>query len=301
MLVSMRRILESARKGGYGVAAPNVFNMETVRAAFESAKELQAPIILNCAGAHPIEEVSELAYFYEKKYPEVIAALNLDHGETFEEAIRAIRAGFTSVMVDRSTLPYEENVAQVKEIVKIARAVGVSVEAELGHVGFGFEYDKTRDSGLTDPKQAVEFVEETGVDCLAVAVGTSHGTYKGDPKLEFELLEEISSKVDVPLVLHGGSGTGDENLQKAVGKGIQKINLFTDLNILGLDFLRQYLVDGNPGSGENLLDVSEGQTNGEFSSDNKTINICDAYEVVSKGYKKALMHYMELFGSKGKA
>ncbi len=225
MLVPMVNILNDAKRGRYGVVAPNVLNMETIQVTFEAAKELRAPIITNYAGAEHIEIISEITRFYAQKYPEVVVALNFDHGFKYEDIIRAIRAGFTSVMIDRSTLPYEENVAEVKEIVKIAHAVGVSVEAELGHVGMGYEYEETRDLGLTEPEEAVRYIKETNVDCLAVAIGTSHGTYKGTPHLDFELLEELNSLIDIPLVLHGGSGTGDKNLRRAVKTGIQKVNL----------------------------------------------------------------------------
>jgi fructose-bisphosphate aldolase class II len=132
-------------------------------------------------------------------------------------------------MVDRSMLPYEENVRQVKEIVKIAHAVGVTVEAELGHVGMGDNYAVDGNTALTDPDQALEYIQETGVDCLAVAIGTAHGAYKGVPKLRFDLLEEINKKCNTPLVLHGGSGSGDENIHRACSMGITKVNIVNDL------------------------------------------------------------------------
>lgn len=292
MLVSMAEILNKAKEEGYGVAAPNVLNLETVEAVFEAARELKAPVIIDHAGMENMEIISEITRFYERKYPEVVVALNLDHGGEYEEIIYAIRSGFTSVMIDRSTLPYEENVAEVKEIVKIAHAVGVSVEAELGHVGLGYEYEETRDAGLTKPDEAVRFVKETGVDCLAVAIGTSHGTYKGTPYLDFDLLRELSQKLDVPLVLHGGSGTGDENLRKAVELGIQKINLFTDLSNAGVQNIIEYVTK----------DISEQEhikELGEFGI--KSINLHEAFKEGVKGYKKALMHYMKLFNSVGKA
>lgn len=292
MLITMGEMLKRAKKGGYGVAAPNVYNKETVEVCFEAARELKAPIILDCAGVHGVEMVSYLTRFYERKYPDVVAALNLDHGGKYEEIIEAIRAGFTSVMIDRSTCMYDQNVKEVKEIVKVAHSVGVSVEAELGHVGQGFEYTETRDSGLTKPDEAIRFVEETGIDCLAVAVGTSHGTYKGTPKLDFELLKKLNDVIEIPLVLHGGSGTGDENLKKAVKIGIQKINLFTDLSNAGMDSLINYFG----------IDTSSTEFNkelGEFG--NKNLNLYDAFLSGANGYKKSLMYYMTLFGSKGRA
>ena len=188
-----------------------------------------------------------------------MAALNLDHGGPFEEVMLAIRNGFSSVMIDRSTLPYEENVREVKEVVKIAHAVGVSVEAELGHVGFGFEYEETRDSGLTKKEEALSYIAETGIDCLAVAVGTSHGVYKGTPHLEFDLLADLHRSIEIPLVLHGGSGTGDDNLKRAVETGIQK-----DAAL------------------------------GEFG--NKNANLYDAIVEGTAGWKATLAHYVQLFG-----
>ncbi|MBC8589159.1 class II fructose-bisphosphate aldolase [Paratissierella segnis] len=292
MLISMAEILKDARKGKYGVAAPNVLNLETVQAVFEAARELKAPVIIDHAGMENIEIISKITKFYEKKYPEVVVTLNLDHGGEYEEIIQAIRSGFTSVMIDRSTLPYDENVAEVKEIVKIAHAVGVSVEAELGHVGVGYEYEETRDAGLTKPDEAVRYVKETGIDCLAVAIGTSHGTYKGTPHLDFELLKELSEIIDIPLVLHGGSGTGDENLKKAVELGIQKINLFTDLSNAGVIDLVEYVT-------KDISKEKHIKELGEFGI--KSISLPEAFKEGVKGYKRALMHYMQLFNSAGKA
>ena len=152
MIISMADILKKAKQEHYGVAAPNVFNDKTIEAAFQTSAEFKAPVILDGAGCHGIEELAYISRFYERRYPEACVALNLDHGGAYEEIMLAIRSGFSSVMVDRSELPYDENVREVKEIVKAAHAVGVSVEAELGHVGQGFEYESTRDSGLTDKK-----------------------------------------------------------------------------------------------------------------------------------------------------
>lgn len=153
MIIPMHELLQDAKLHHYGVAAPNVFNRETIEAAFQAGRELKAPIILDVHPVHGIYECAAIARFFERRYPEVTAALNLDHGGTYEQAVQAIHAGFSSVMVDRSTLPFRENVEQVREIVKIAHVVGVSVESELGHVGQGDEYAQTRDSGLTRPEE----------------------------------------------------------------------------------------------------------------------------------------------------
>lgn len=292
MLISMAEILQDAKMRNYGVAAPNIFNKETIEATFQAANELNAPIILDYAGYHDLGIIAEISKYYEKKYPLVKAALNLDHGGPYEEIIMAIRSGFTSVMIDRSKLPYHENVEQVKEIVKIAHNVGVSVEAELGHVGMGYEYASTRDSGLTKPEEAVSFVKETEVDCIAVAIGTSHGTYSGKPCLEFDLLSELSNLITIPLVLHGGSGTGDENLKRAISCGIQKVNLFTDLSNGGLKMLRDYLdIDRST--------IKHDRSTGEFG--NKSANLAEAFVNGALGYKETLKHYIALFESCGKA
>lgn len=291
MLIHMGKLLQDAKKKGYGVAAPNVWSLNTARVVFEAAEELSAPVIFDVAGVHKLEESADAVKFYEKKFPNVVAALNLDHGGDFEEIITAIRLGYSSVMVDRSTLSFEENVREVSEIVKIAHAVGVSVEAELGHVGQGFEYEATRDAGLTRKEEAVEFVKRTGVDCLAVSVGTSHGTYTGTPKLEFELLKELSELVDVPLVLHGGSGTGDDNLKKAVETGIQKVNLCTDLSNAGLEELKKYLA----------IDYDSMKKSGDLGEfGNPSAHMFDMSNAVAEGYKEKLKHYIKLFGGEGR-
>ena len=194
-------------------------------------------------------------------------------------------------MVDRSTLSFEDNVAQVADVVRIAHAVGVSVEAELGHVGQGVEYEATRDAGLTHPEEAAEFVERTGVDCLAVAVGTSHGVYKGTPHLEFDLLSTLASDLEIPLVLHGGSGTGDENLRRAVKTGIQKVNLYTDLGEAWLQALKREIAI-HEGTAEEV-------TEDEFKNAKKKITQL-MEDSCKNGYQKKLMHYMELFDSAGR-
>ena len=282
-MIRMDVLLKDAKKRNYGVAAPNAWNMESVRSIFEVANELKSPVVIDVATFHNIGECASLCRYYESKYPNVVYALNLDHGGTFEDCIQAIRYGFSSIMVDRSELPFEDNVREVAELVKIAHACGVSVEAELGHVGVGEEYETTRDAGLTRLEEAKEFVERTNVDCLAVSVGTSHGTYKGEPHLEFELLKKLSNEIEIPLVLHGGSGTGDENLYKAVKLGIQKINLATDLIVNGMDYMFESF-------GENNCNVERNTVYGA--------SLLDSF---SEGYKNKLAYYMNLFESTGKA
>ncbi len=199
-----------------------------------------------------------------------------DHGGTYEEAMWAIRAGFSDVMVDRSMLPYEENVQLVKEIVKIAHAVGVGVEAELGHVGYADNYEHDGKHGLTVPNEAVRYVEETGIDALAVAIGTAHGTYKGTPELHFELLHELRQKVQIPLVIHGASGTGDDNLRKICAEGICKLNISNDLKKGAISALT---------SQEDLMGM------GAYRM----------YAKLSEGYRDTLLRYIDICGSANKA
>lgn len=231
MFVAMKEIVDKAYAGRYGVPAVGGGNECMVRAAIEAAEETNSPLIIisgNRGTSDPIfygNMVRQLA-----NQASVPIALCLDHSPSFEDAIRGIQAGYSAVMVDRSMLPYEENVAQVKEIVRIAHAIGVTVEAELGHVGQGSNYAVDGSTALTDPADAKRFIEDTGVDCLAVAVGTAHGAYIGVPKLRFELLEQIDKACGMPLVLHGGSGSGDENIHTACSKGIAKVNIVNDLS-----------------------------------------------------------------------
>ena len=278
MLVTMKEILLRANKGGYAVAAPNVCSELDARGALEAAEELNAPVILAVAGnAHP-DMVFFGRYLTELcARSKVPAAINLDHGTEYAQAIRAIRAGFTSIMIDRSTLPFEENVREVSELVKVAHSVGVTVEAELGHVGQGQSYDDDRDAGLTDPNQAKEYIERTGVDCLAVAIGTAHGAYKGVPHLDFARLEKISQVVgaDYPLVLHGSSGTGNEALAKACTMGINKVNIAYDLMKAANDAVIEARLEGN--------------------------GIYSVWDVLKKGYREKLKRQIEVFGSAGKA
>lgn len=292
MLVTMNELLTHAKKNNYAVAAPSCFNKESIRACFEAADTLGAPIILNVGFAHGIEESAYLAKFYEAKYPNVIYALNLDHGGEFSHIMRAIQSGFSSVRIDRSTLSLEDNIREVKEVVKIAHALGITVEAELGHVGNGAEYETSRNSGLTRVDDAVQFIQETNIDCLAVAIGTSHGVYNGNPEIDFKLLEDIANVVDIPLVLHGGSGTGEDNLAKTIKSGIQKINLWTDLGNSWIDALEVEII--------NRKEERSSETDTEFKMRKKTIQqlLDDSIEV---GYKRKLISYMKLFNSEGKS
>lgn len=250
MYVTLKRLLAHAEKENYTVLAPNVFNLESLLAVIEAAEAEQSPVIVAIGESRMKDEklqqylpvvARDLA-----EHASVPVGINLDHGKGYHELVLSIQKGFSSVMIDASMCPYEENVARTKEIVKIAHELGISVEAEIGHVGMGEDYtDEGAAGGLTEPEAAKKFAEETEVDALAVAVGTAHGVYRGTPKLDFERLEKIHSLVDVPLVLHGGSGTGMENLKKAGKLGIRKLNLNTELLIESRERVKKELEE-NP-------------------------------------------------------
>ena len=234
MLVSMKDILVHASKNNYAVAAPNVGTELDARAAIEVAEEINSPIILD-VGFGANADINFYGHMLADlaRQSRVPVAINLDHGGSFEQCVAAVRAQFTSVMIDRSAESYEKNVADTAEVVKMAHAVGVSVEAELGHVGQGSNAEEDTKSHLTEPEEAKKFIEETGVDMLAVAIGTAHGAYpKGFvPKLDYERLDQIKAAVgqDFPLVLHGSSGAPDDALKHVCSHGINKVNIANDL------------------------------------------------------------------------
>jgi fructose-bisphosphate aldolase class II len=272
----MKEILDRAHKENYGVAAPNVSMELDARAALEAAEDSKAPLILDVAYASTPDIVFFGSYLTRlADQASIPVAINLDHGAEYAHAIAAIRAGFTSVMVDRSTLEYEDNIAQVAEITTIAHAVGVSVEAELGHVGQGQNYSHDGVHGLTDPKQALDYIKRTGIDCLAVAVGTAHGAYSGTPKIDFDRLIAIKKLTNFPLVMHGGSGSGDSNLQKSCQLGINKVNVANDL--------------------------FRGAYNKLLKSDMNGNGVYNLWEVCKAGYRARLAELIDCFGGKGKA
>ncbi len=234
MYVSMKAILDHANKFNYAVMAMNSINMEMARAGIEAAEEMHSPIIIQMGPgqmkkhAHMPEMLPLVKELADRA--SVPVCLNMDHGANFEDIVACIQAGFSNVMFDGSSLPFEENVARTAIICALAHARGISVEAELGHVGQANDMDDLNADFLTDPAVAKEFVARTGVDALAVAIGTAHGAYpKGKiPKLDFERLRALKDTLQMPLVMHGGSGAGADNIHKAVARGINKINVCTD-------------------------------------------------------------------------
>lgn len=280
MLVSMKHTMKIAREKGYCIPALGCVNEHNLHACLAAAEEKRSPVILLVMyGANPnFDYFGRIATDLAIRASVPVSVI-LDHGAKYEHAVAAIRAGFSDIMIDRSSLPYAENVAQVKELVKIAHAVDVGVEAELGHVGMGMAGGESSgegggDSVFTVPEEAVRYVAETGIDTLAVSIGTAHGAYKGVPKLQFELLKELREKVPVPLVLHGGSGTGDDNLRKACSMGICKLNIAYDLYRGAVDMLLNNDMSGNA--------------------------VYGMYDMMAAGMKTAAMHAMDLCGSTGR-
>ena len=246
-LVPVRDLLFDARERGYAVGAFNCNNMEIVQAIVGAAQAERSPVIIQASqGAIKyagLEYISALGRLAAEK-ASVPVALHLDHGTSFEQVVQCIRHGFSSVMIDGSKLSFEDNVSLTLEVIKVARAVGVSVEAELGKIG-GTEDDITvseREAALTDPQEAKEFAERTGVDALAVAIGTAHGVYKGKPELDFDRLREISNLIDIPIVLHGSSGVPEEDIRKAVQIGVRKVNIDTDVREAFMEGVKEVLL-----------------------------------------------------------
>jgi tagatose 1,6-diphosphate aldolase GatY/KbaY len=234
-LVTTKQMLLDAQKGNYAVGAFNVENMEMVMAVMEAAEELKSPVIMQTTPS--TVKYAGLDFFLANvkaaaERASVPVAMHLDHGSSFELAMQAYRTGYTSIMIDGSHGSFEENIAVSKAVADACTPSGIPVEAELGKVG-GKEddLDGGDDNPYTDPDQAVEFVKHTGITSLAVAIGTAHGVYKGEPKLDLDRLSEIREVVDIPLVLHGTSGVPDETVTECVNRGICKVNYATDLRI----------------------------------------------------------------------
>lgn len=235
MLVTAKEMLQKAREGKYAIGAFNVENMEMVMAVLAAAEAKNSPVIMQTTPG--TIKYAGVDYYYANvaaaaKRSSVPVVMHLDHGDSFQRAMAAYRAGYTSIMIDGSKLPFEDNIALTKRVVDACHPGGVYVEGELGKVG-GKEDDLEgdNDNPYTDPEEAKIFVEKTGVDYLAIGVGTAHGVYKGIPKVNTDLIATIHDMVDVPLVLHGTSGVPDEQVITAVKNGICKVNYATDLRI----------------------------------------------------------------------
>lgn len=242
--VTSKQMLQDAQKGGYAVGAFNVENMEMVKAVTAAAKELRAPVIMQTTPS--TVKYGTLSTFRamvkaEAEKTGIPICLHLDHGNSFELAAQAVHTGYTSVMIDGSQETFEENIRLTKQVVDFAGACGIPVEGELGKVG-GKEDDLEAEADAnTDPSEAREFVERTGVDSLAVAIGTAHGLYKSTPKLDIERISLIKEKVSVPLVLHGGTGLSDDVIRECVRRGMCKVNFATELRVAYTNAVKELL------------------------------------------------------------
>lgn len=285
MLVNMNEILLPAKKNKYAVGLFNAVNLELARGIISAAECTRSPVIVGTAEIllpyGPLEEVSYYLIPMAKK-ASVPVVVHLDHGLTYDTCIQALKLGFSSIMYDCSTDTYEENVRKVKEMADIAHSYGATIEGELGHVGDnegsaeGSHHLDDPSKYFTDPKLAKDFVDKTGVDALAIAVGNAHGAYKLPPKLDFERIRTIANTVNVPLVLHGGSGLTDNDFRQAIKEGISKVNIFTDINVAAVEAEFK-----------------------KFSSMDK--GLIDLIPAAVEAVKQESMKKMKLFSSDGKA
>ena len=283
MLVNFQHILPKAQQEHYAVGLFNALNTEMARGVIGAAEALRSPVIVGTAEIllpySPLECVCDALKFMAQR-TDVPVVLHYDHGLTFEKCMEALQLGFTSLMYDCSTDPYEENVRKLAELTRIAHAFGATVEAELGHVGDNDSDDPTLEDPsafYTDPVQAKEFVDKTHVDALAIAVGTAHGAYRFTPKLDFDRIVAIRQAIpETPLVLHGGSGLSNEDFRRAIQCGIAKVNIFTDINVAGARAIREAVQA-------------------------EKCAMTDLMNLQVEAVKAETMKKMQLFGSQGKA
>ena len=248
MLVNLDAVLKKAQAEKYAVGLFNTHDTDMLEAALAAAEELHSPIIIGTAevllpyGDLPLIAPALVAAAKRASVPVVV---HYDHGLTFEKTMEALKLGFSSVMFDASAKPYEQNLAETREVVRIAHAFGATVEGEIGHVGSAADGDEQ--NGLyTTVREAVDFQSATGVDALAVAVGTAHGVYKAKPKLQLDRIAEIRAAMSTPLVLHGGSGLQDDDFRNAIARGIAKLNIHTDMVVAGMRAMREQCAAHDP-------------------------------------------------------
>ncbi|AEF18211.1 MULTISPECIES: class II fructose-1,6-bisphosphate aldolase [Thermoanaerobacterium] len=283
MLVTGIELLKKANEEGYAVGAFNTSNLEITQAIVEAAEEMKSPAIIQVSEGGlkyaGIETISAIVRTLAAK-ASVPIALHLDHGTDFNNVMKCLRNGWTSVMMDASKLPLEKNIEVTKNVVTIAHGMGVSVEAEIGKIG-GTEDNVTvdeREASMTDPDEAYRFAKETGVDYLAISIGTAHGPYKGEPKLDFDRLVKIKEMLKMPIVLHGASGVPEADIRKAVSLGVNKINIDTDIRQAFAARLRELLKNDE-----------------EVYDPRKILGPC------KEAMKEVVKNKMRMFGSEGRA
>jgi len=275
MLVNSKVLFEKAQEGHYAIPAANYLDMESIKNHVLLAEKLGLPLIIGVAESHLGDNINlEDAALVARKYAaaaSVPIVVHLDHGESFETCKKAIDLGFTSVMIDASMKSFEENVATTKKVVEYAHARGVTVEAEIGHVASNFNQNDT-ETLYTTAEEAAAFAEQSGCDSLAISIGTAHGVYKAKaiPEISFDSLAAIRKATNVPLVLHGGSGSGDENLARCAREGICKVNIYTDLYLAAMKSLEE-------------ADASD---------------YFKVQAALRKGMNECLTHYYSVFGTK---
>ena len=314
-IVTLAEILSDAHKRKYAVAMFDVHNLEMANAVIETANEEKSSIIIALAEVHAeqikvMEDIANIMV-YAAKRSDVPVCVHYDHGMNLEHCIRVMHLGFSSVMYDGSTLPYEENVRRTKEVKRFARIFGASVEGELGHVGGG-EGGTEDGHGVvyTDPDETVDFTNKTGVDALAVSIGTAHGVYKEKPKLDLNRLRDIRAKTQVPLVLHGGSGLSDLDFKNCVQGGISKINIYTEIVQVAMNRIQCEV--SSPYSPqcacyepkteytrEEIVEKTTAYLQTLFSG--QKMQYSDLMQLSTSGMKEAIRHKLRLFGSSGKA
>jgi len=263
MLATLNEVLSIAEKENFAVGAFNTPNLECLMAVINTAEKLNVPVIISHAELHekvmPLKTIGPIMLLMAKN-AKVPVAVHLDHGENLEYIEKALEIGFTSVMYDGSLLSYEENVRNTIQAVKIAKKAGADVEAEIGVLGRseagGSEPDEDKKDLYTDPDSAKRFVEETGIDALAASFGTAHGVYKTKPKLDFPRIEKIKSLVDIPLVMHGGSGVSPEDYTAAISKGIRKINYYTYMSREGVFAVKKLFEEKEVGFFHDIADAA---------------------------------------------
>lgn len=279
MLVTMNEVLRDAKKGHYAVGLFNAVTLELAQGIIAAAEETGSPVIFGTAEVLlPYNSLEDLAMILVPmaKRASVPVVVHLDHGLHKETCLQALELGFSSIMYDCSLDSYEDNCRKVKEMADIAHSYGASIEGEIGHIGGAegaatAEQQEDASKYYTTPEEAKDFVDKTGVDALAIAVGTAHGAYKLPPKLDFDRIRKIANTVDTPLVLHGGSGLTDDDFRKAIEAGISKVNIFTDINVSAVEAALRHFTEMNKG-------------------------IIDLLPSVRNAVQKSVMEKMRLFG-----
>ncbi|WP_338997068.1 class II fructose-bisphosphate aldolase [Lactococcus formosensis] len=282
VLVKSKEMIEKAFKNGYAIGAFNAENMEMAEAIVEAAQEMNAPVIVQTTSGTLNTTPPEMFYHMVKAAADKVSVpvvMHLDHGDDFERVARCLRTGYTSVMIDASKKPFEENVAITEEVVKMAHSMGIPVEAELGIVGGKEDGNNAETVAFTDPEEAEKFVKATNVDFLAIGIGNSHGFYKAEPKLQYDVLEAVKAKTgDVPSVLHGTSGIPDEDVARAVAMGIAKVNYATELRAVFTNAIKSYI-----------------------SEDEKVVDPKKYNSAAKQAVKELVKQKIQVLGSDGKA